>query len=190
MEPYRGFPQAMTAFAEVQRRRPGGHVVVVGADRVAYGGKLPDGDTYKQKMLRELDLDPQRLHFTGVLPRDRYRDVLLASSVHVYLTVPFVLSWSLIEALAAGCAVVASDTAPVREVLRDGENGLLVDFFDSARLADRICEVLQRAADGDEGLARVRARACESAAERYASKTLLPRRAQLLEAVATGLLSG
>ena len=157
MEPYRGFPQAMTAFAEVQRRRPGGHVVVVGADRVAYGGKLPDGDTYKQKMLRELDLDPQRLHFTGVLSRDRYRDVLLASSVHVYLTVPFVLSWSLIEALAAGCAVVASDTAPVREVLRDGENGLLVDFFDAGRIAGRICEVLQRAADGDEGLARVRA---------------------------------
>ena len=190
MEPYRGFPQAMTAFAEVLRRRPGGHVVVVGEDRVAYGRMLPGGDTYKQKMLRELDFDPQRLHFTGVLPRDRYRDVLLASSVHVYLTVPFVLSWSLIEALAAGCAVVASDTAPVREVLRDGENGLLVDFFDSARLADRICEVLQRAADGDEGLARVRARACESAAERYASKTLVPRRAQLLEAVATGLLSG
>ena len=154
MEPYRGFPQAMTAFAEVLRRRPGAHVVVVGEDRVAYGRMLPDGDTYKQKMLRELDFDPQRLHFTGVLPRDRYRDVLLASSVHVYLTVPFVLSWSLIEALAAGCAVVASDTAPVREVLCDGENGLLVDFFDAGRIAGRICEVLQRAADGDEGLAR------------------------------------
>ena len=141
-------------------------------------------------MLRELDFDPQRLHFTGVLPRDRYRDVLLASSVHVYLTVPFVLSWSLIEALAARLRRRRlGHRAGARGAARR-RNGLLVDFFDSARLAGRICEVLQRAADGDEGLARVRARACESAAERYAWKTLLPRRAQLLEAVATGLLSG
>ena len=161
MEPYRGFPQAMTAFAEVLRRRPGAHVVVVGEDRVAYGRKLPDGDTYKQKMLRELDLDPQRLHFTGVLPRDRYRDVLLASSVHVYLTVPFVLSWSLIEALAAGCAVVASDTAPVREVLRDGENGLLVDFFDSRHGSPtgsaRCCSARRTATRGWPGSAPARA---------------------------------
>ena len=95
MEPYRGFPQAMSAFAEVQKRRPRAHVVVVGQDRVAYGRALPDGDTWRKKMLRELELDRDRLHFTGLLPRDQYREVLLASSVHVYLTVPFVLSWSM-----------------------------------------------------------------------------------------------
>ena len=190
MEPYRGFPQAMAAFAEVQRRRPGAHAVIVGADRVAYGRKLPDGDTWKKKVLRELDFDHERLHFTGLLPRGQYRDVLLASSAHVHLTIPFVLSWSLIEALSAGCAVVASDTAPVREVVSDGVNGVLVDFFDTARIADRICDVLERGAGGDEELARLRGCARRSAADHYAWKTLLPRRAQLLEAVAAGLLGG
>ena len=190
MEPYRGFPQAMAAFAEVQRRRPGVHVVIVGDDRVAYGRKLPEGDSFKKKALRELDFDLTRLHFTGMLPRDQYREVLLASTAHVYLTVPFVLSWSPIEALCAGCALVASDTAPVREAVTDGENGLLVDFWDTVALADRICDVLEREAAGDEALARMRANACRGAAERYAWKKLLPRRAQVLEAVATGLLGG
>ena len=190
MEPYRGFPQAMAAFAAVQKRRPGAHVVIVGDDRAAYGQPLPDGDTYKKKALRELDFDPRRLHFTGLLPRSQYRDVLHASSVHVYLTVPFVLSWSLIEALAAGCVVVASSTPPVREVIRHGHNGALVDFFDTDALADRICEVLERQAAGDEKLAALRQRARQSVAARYPSKVLVPRRAQLLEAVAAGLLGG
>ena len=106
MEPYRGFPQAMRAFAEVQKRRPRAHVVIVGEDRVAYGRKLPNGQSFRKVMLRELDFDPDRLHFTGRLPRNLYREVLLASSVHVYLTIPFVLSWSMIEAMSAGCLVV------------------------------------------------------------------------------------
>ena len=190
MEPYRGFPQAMEAFAEVQRRRPGAHVVIVGQDRVAYGRSLPKGDTFKKKMLRELDFDRKRLHFTGLLPRNQYREVLLASSAHVYLTIPFVLSWSLIEALSAGCAVVASDTDPVREVIREGDNGLLVDFFDTGRLADRICDALERGAAGDEALLRMRSSARAAAVEQYSADALIPRRAQLLQAVASGLLAG
>ena len=186
MEPYRGFPQAMAAFAEVQKRRPRAHVVIVGEDRVAYGRRLPGGDTYRRKMLRELDLDPDRLHFTGRLARDRYREVLLASSVHVYLTIPFVLSWSMIEAMSAGCMLVASDTEPVREVVRDGENGRLVEFFDTDGLADRICEALERPDD----FAHLREGARRTAVERYAASTLVPRRARLLEAVADGLLDG
>ena len=89
---------------------------------MAYGRRLAGGDTYRRKMLRELGpaLDLDRLHFTGRLPRNLYREVLLASSVHVYLTIPFVLSWSMIEAMSAGCLLVASDTEPVREVVRDG----------------------------------------------------------------------
>ena len=183
-EPYRGFPQAMTAFAEVQKRRPGAHIVVVGEDRVAYGKNLPDGDTFRQKMLRELDLDLDRIHFTGLLAREHYRNVLLASSVHVYLTVPFVLSWSMIEALSAGCVVVASNTAPVREVLRDGDNGLLVDFFDTGRLADRICDVLERPND----FATLRDNARRTAVARYAASSLVPLRARLLELVTAGML--
>ena len=186
MEPYRGFPQAMTAFAEVQRRRPGAHVVVVGDDRVAYGRKLPDGDTYRKKMLRELDFDEDRLHFTGLLPRAQYREVLLASSVHVYLTIPFVLSWSMLEAMSAGCLLVASDTAPVREAVRDGENGLLVDFFDTEALAERICEALAR----PDAFAEMRANARRTAVERYPASRLVPLRARLLEAVAAGLIDG
>ena len=183
-EPYRGFPQAMQAFAEVQKRRPGAHVVVVGEDRVAYGKNLPDGDTYRQKMLRELDFDRDRIHFTGLLARGHYRDVLLASSVHVYLTVPFVLSWSMIEALSAGCVVVASNTDPVLEVVRDGDNGLLVDFLDTARLADRICDVLER----PDAFAGLREQARRTAVERYAASRLVPQRAKLLELAAAGLL--
>ena len=186
MEPYRGFPQAMTAFAEVQKRRPRAHVVIVGEDRVAYGRSLPDGDTFRKKMLRELDFDRDRLHFTGLLPRNHYREVLLASSAHVYLTVPFVLSWSMIEAMSAGCVLVASDTDPVREVVRDGENGLLVDFFDTGALADRICEALERPDD----FAELRENARRTAVEHYAASKLVPLRAQLLEAVAGGLMDG
>ena len=186
MEPYRGFPQAMAAFAEVQKRRPRAHIVVVGEDRVAYGRRLPGGDTWRQKMLKELDFDLERLHFTERLPRNLYRDVLHASSVHVYLTIPFVLSWSMIEAMSAGCLLVASDTDPVREVVRDGDNGLLVDFFDTAVLAGRICDALDRPGD----FAHLRDGARRTAVERYAAAKLVPQRARLLEAVVDGLMDG
>ena len=186
MEPYRGFPQAMTAFAEVLRRRPRAHVVVVGEDRVAYGRRLPDGDTYRKKALRELDFDRNRIHFTGRLPRNLYREVLLASSAHVYLTVPFVLSWSMIEAMSAGCLLLASDTEPVREVIRAGENGLTVDFFDTNALAERICDVL----DHPDEYAHLREGARRTATESYPAARLVPQRARLLEAVADGLLNG
>ena len=186
MEPYRGFPQAMAAFAEIHRRRPRAHVVVVGEDRVAYGRRLPDDDTYRRKALRELDLDRNRLHFTSRLPRNLYREVLLASSAHVYLTIPFVLSWSMIEAMSAGCLLIASDTDPVREVVRDGENGLLVDFFDSGALADRVCEALDRPRD----FTHLREAARRTAVQRYAAATLVPQRARLLEAVANGQMDG
>jgi glycosyltransferase involved in cell wall biosynthesis len=180
MEPYRGFPQFMTAVAEVLRRRPRAHVVIVGADRVAYGRALGDGRTYKQKMLDELDLDLSRVHFTGLLSYANYRRVLHASAVHVYLTVPFVLSWSMIEAMAAGCLVLGSDTAPVREVIEDGVNGLLVDFFDTAAIARRIEEVLDR----PDRHAALRAAARETVLARYALADTLPRHLALIEDVA------
>ena len=186
MEPYRGFPQAMTAFAEVLKRRPRAHVVIVGEDRVAYGRRLPDGDTFREKMLRELDFDRDRLHFTGRLPRTLYREVLRASSAHVYLTIPFVLSWSMIEAMSAGCLLIASDTDPVREVVRDGESGLLVDFFDTGGLAERLCDVLDRPG----AFSHLRDGARRTAVEHYATAKLVPLRARLLEAVASGLMDG
>jgi len=142
MEPYRGFPQFMEAVARLQQRRPHCHVVIVGEDRVAYGKSLPDGRTYKEKALEELDLDLSRIHFTGLLPHAQYRQVLQASSAHVYLTRPFVLSWSLLEAMATGCAVVASRTAPVKEVITNGTHGLLADFFSPADVAAQVETIL------------------------------------------------
>ena len=177
MEPYRGFPQFMRAAAILMQRRPGLHVVVAGADRVAYGKKLPEGQSWRNRMLAELpDLDRTRLHFTGLLPYGDYLTLLRASSAHVYLSVPFCLSWSLLEAMAVGCPVVASDTAPVREVMEDGRNGVLVDFFDHRALAERVNEVL----DYPAAFAERRALAQCTIEERYALAKLLPRQLQFL----------
>lgn len=174
MEPYRGFPQFMEAVALIQQRRPNAHIVVVGEDRVAYGKQLPDGKTYKQLMLETLSLDLSRLHFTGLLPYDQYLQVLHASSVHIYLTRPFVLSWSMLEAMSAGCLVLASSTAPVMEVIQDGVNGLLVDFFSPAAIADRVDEVFRH----PDRLASLRSKARETIQANYDLAQLLPQHLQ------------
>jgi len=138
LEPYRGFHVFMRALPEILRRRPQCQVVVVGSDEVAYGRKLPEGQTWREKMLAEVDVDPNRVHFPGRLPWTTHLRLLQASAVHVYLTVPFVLSWSMLEAMSAGCALIGSDTPPVREVIQHGRNGLLVDFFSKEQLADAV----------------------------------------------------
>lgn len=137
LEPYRGFPVFMRSVAELCRRRQDVEVVIAGGDQVAYSAR-PRAGSYREQILAELDFDPVRVHFVGRLPFPDYVRLLQVSSVHVYLTVPFVLSWSLLEAMSAGCAIVASNTAPVREVLVEGENALLVDFFAHRDLADRV----------------------------------------------------
>ncbi|MBD1915363.1 MULTISPECIES: glycosyltransferase family 4 protein [Cyanophyceae] len=163
MEPYRGFPQFMETVARLQQRRPHCHTVIVGEDRVAYGKSLPDGRTYKQKALEELDLDLSRIHFTGLLPYAQYRQVLQASSVHVYLTRPFVLSWSLLEVMATGCAVVASRTAPAEEVITDGTQGLLADFFSPEDIAAQVETIL----DCPDRAESMRAQARETVLARF-----------------------
>ena len=181
METYRGFPQFMQAMALVLKRRPNCHVVIVGAERIAYGGKKPAGyASYKEWAKKEVDMDWSRVHFTGLLPRYRYLEVLQASSVHVYLTFPFVLSWSMLEAMSTGCLLVASNTPPVREMIEDGKNGLLVDFFDVPSIADRTEEALSRQAD----FASVRAAARQTAVERYDWRKLLPQQIAYMEQMA------
>lgn len=184
MEPYRGFPQFMEAVALIQQRRPKCHVVVVGENRVAYGKSLPPGKTYKQLMLEKLPLDSSRLHFTGWLPYDEYLQVLQASSVHVYLTYPFVLSWSMLEAMATGCLVVASKTSPVTEIIKDGSNGLLVDFFSPQEIADRVEEVLNH----PDRMTSMRIKARETIQKHYALANLLPQHLQWLSSVAKTFL--
>jgi glycosyltransferase involved in cell wall biosynthesis len=140
LEPYRGFHVFMRAIPEIQKRRPNARIVIVGGDEVSYSPRLPPGQTYRQRLLREIGgkADLSRVHFTGKIPYAAYLEILRRSSVHVYLTYPFVLSWSLLEAMSAGCLVVGSRTPPVEEVMRDGENGLLTDFFSTEQLASRV----------------------------------------------------
>ena len=174
MEPYRGFPQLIETISILQQKRPQCHFVIVGKDRVAYGKNLPDGKTYKEVMLQQFPLDLSRVHFTDLLPYDEYLQVLQASSVHIYLTRPFVLSWSMLEALATGCLIVASDTAPVTEVIEDGVNGLLVNFFDPQQISDRVIEAL----DNPEKMATIRTKARKTILESYDLAKLLPQHLQ------------
>jgi glycosyltransferase involved in cell wall biosynthesis len=177
MEPYRGFPQFIESVALLQQRRPQCHVVIVGENRVAYGKQLPDNQTYKDLMLSKVSLDLNRVHFTGLLPYAEYLQVLQSSSVHIYLTRPFVLSWSMLEALSAGCLVVASRTAPVTEMIQDGVNGLLVDFFSPQEICDRVEEALTH----PTAMAPIRVKARETILEHYNLSELLPKHLQWIE---------
>ena len=144
---------------------------------MAYGKSLPDGKTYKEAMLEKFPLDLNRVHFTDLLPYDEYLQVLQASSVHIYLTRPFVLSWSMLEALSTGCLIVASDTAPVTEVIEDNVNGLLVNFFDPQQICDRAIEAL----DNPEKMMAIRTQARETILERYDLAKLLPQHLQWIK---------
>jgi glycosyltransferase involved in cell wall biosynthesis len=144
LEPMRGFHIFLRAVPEILRRRPEAHVVIVGAEEASYGPSAPDGVDWKTHCLNEVSpsLDFSRVHFLDRLPRDRFLALTQVSSAHVYLTYPFVLSWSLIEAMSAGCRIVASDTQPVREVIEHDHAGILVPFRDSAAIADAVVELL------------------------------------------------
>lgn len=145
LEPYRGFHSFMRALPLILKHRPQAQVLIVGGEGVSYGAQLPKGQTWKKKMLAEVGdkLDMDRVHFLPPVPYDTLLRVYQISSAHIYLTYPFVLSWSLLEAMSSGCALVASDTAPVQEVIRNGKNGYLTDFFDTEKLAAKVAEVVE-----------------------------------------------
>lgn len=146
LEPLRGCHTFMRALPSILARRPQAQIVIVGGDGVSYGRSAPEGETWKSVLLKELQgrLDLRRVHFVGRLSYHDYLKVLQISSAHIYLTYPFVLSWSFLEAMSAECLMIGSNTAPVREVIEDGVNGLLVDFFDVDGLADRVVEALAK----------------------------------------------
>jgi glycosyltransferase involved in cell wall biosynthesis len=145
LETYRGFHVFMRTLPEVLERCPKARVIIVGGDGVSYGRRPPAGANWKDYMLAEVGsrLDLKRVHFVGWLPYQQYLAVLQISTAHVYMTYPFVLSWGLLEAMAAECVVIGSKTAPVEEVIDGTHNGYLVDFFDTKAWADRICSVLE-----------------------------------------------
>jgi glycosyltransferase involved in cell wall biosynthesis len=180
LEPYRGIHQFLRAARLILERRPRAQIVVAGGDEVSYGRRLPEGESYRERTLAEAPIDRDRIHFLGRLRYQQYLRLLQVSQAHVYLTVPFVLSWSMLEAMAAGCVVIGSDTPPVAEVIEDGRNGLLVDFFSPNEIADRVDEVL----DHPDRHTEMRLNARRTILERYALNDLLPRQRALIEAVA------
>ncbi|PCI62707.1 MAG: hypothetical protein COB37_06310 [Kordiimonadales bacterium] len=140
MEHLRGFPQFMQSIAKLQKERPKTQVVIAAADRICYGNKKDPG--LKQWALDTVDFDPDRTHFVGLLPEQEFVKMLQISSLHVYLTAPFVLSWSMLNAMSVGVPVLASATEPVEEVIRDGENGYLVPFDNVGAISARMAALL------------------------------------------------
>lgn len=149
LEPYRGYHIFMRMLPELLRRRPNLKVVIVGGNEHSYGTPPGDGRSWKQLFLDEVraDLDLSRVYFVGKIPYPSFVKLLQMTTVHTYHTYPFVLSWSLMEAMSCGCAIVAGDSPPLREVMQDKENGRLVDFFDINAQVEVICELLDDPAE-------------------------------------------
>ena len=147
LEPYRGYHVFMRMLPKLLKERPSAQVVIVGGDGVSYG-KRPEGNaSWKQIFIDEVraeieDKDWARVHFVGHLPHNQFVSLLQVSRVHVYLTYPFVASWSLLEAMSVGCAIVGSDTAPVQEFIEHDQQGLLAPFFDQEQLLQSIVRLL------------------------------------------------
>ena len=180
LEPYRGYHVFMRALPAILAARPNAHAILVGGDSVSYGRAAPRGQTWKGIFFDENKdrLDLSRVHLVGQLPYATYLNVLQVSAAHVYLTYPFVLSWSMLESMAAGCLVVASDTPPVTEVIRDGWNGLLFPFFDADALSRRVIEALAE----PRRFKGIRIRARADVVERYdLQRHCLPRQVELIE---------
>ena len=147
LEPYRGYHIFMRALPEILQRRPRARILIVGGDDVSYGARPENGQKWKDIFATEVrpkipDADWARVHFLGNIAYQYFIPLLQLSTLHVYLTYPFVLSWSLLEAMSIGCAIVASNTQPLHEAIKHDDTGLLVDFFDVGKLADTICRLL------------------------------------------------
>ena len=191
LEPYRGYHTFMRALPRLLTARPRAQVVIVGGSDVSYGARPPKG-CWKDFFIEEVQglmtpAERSRVHFVGQLPYPGFIRLLQVSTVHVYLTYPFVLSWSLLEAMSVGCAIVASDTAPLREAIVDGSTGRLVSFFDAAALADTVAELCADAPARQQ----LGAAARDHAVSRYDLHTVcLPRQVAWVDALLAAGPSG
>ena len=177
-EAYRGFPEFMKAVEMLQKRRPDMHVIIAGEDRVCYGPKLAD-TTYKKLMLQQLNLDLDRIHFVGYLPFEKYVNLLQISSAHVYLTYPFVASWSLLDAMSCACPVIASSTEPVTEFIEHNKSGLLFDFYNIGAQVKQI----EYALNNREKMAAIRTNARKVIVENYALKDMIPKHLEYIDSI-------
>jgi glycosyltransferase involved in cell wall biosynthesis len=182
LEPMRGIHIFLRSLPEILTARPKAEILIIGSESgQAYGGPSQDGKTAKERFLAEVAgrIDASRVHWLGRVPKPFYLNALAVSRVHVYLTYPFVLSWSLLEAMSVGCLVVASATPPVHEVIEHGKNGLLVDFFDHRELARSVIDVLERPR---QDFASISGAARASVIRDYDRQTVcLPRQVKLIE---------
>lgn len=180
LEPCRGWHIFARALPLIQAKRPDAYILIVGGDSVSYGSAPKGAKSWKEKFWAEVSdrVDTSKIIFLGQVPYKHFISILQISTVHVYLTYPFVLSWSLLEAMSCGAVIVGSDTEPVREVIEDGKNGFLVNFFDHSRLAYTVCDLLE---SRDE-LRHIRQAARETVVCRYDLKTVcLLRQIEIVE---------
>ncbi|MGD9823866.1 glycosyltransferase family 4 protein [Desulfobacter sp.] len=186
LEPYRGYHIFMRSLPDILKRRPRARVLIVGGDDISYGARPENGSRWKDIFIEEVKgkihpNDWSRVHFLGNLPYAVFIGLLQLSRVHVYLTYPFVLSWSLLEAMCTGCAIVASNTPPLHEAIRQNQTGRLVDFFDVQALADAVCDLL----DDPEARKRLGTAACAFGRANYDLETVcLPRQIAWVESLA------
>lgn len=181
LEPFRGYHMFMRALPRMMRERPEAQFVVIGDDGVSYGAAPKEG-TWKQIYLDEVrdQIDMSRLHFLGRVPYNTYVSAIQVSKAHIYLTYPFVLSWSLLESMAMQAPIIASSTDPVKEVIEDGVNGHLVDFFDKDALAAKVIEVLKT----PEDQVKLRRNARDSIVQNYDLRSkCLPAHVSLVESM-------
>lgn len=178
-EPHRGFPQFYGSIPYILEARPECHVVIMGNDDVYYGEKRSDGKTWKEAMMEEIPVDSSRVHFLNYSSYHDYRKLLRMSSVHIYMTVPFVLSWSLLEAMSCGCLVVASDTEPVQEVIQHAKNGLMISFWDEKELSKTVVHALQNIKKFES----IREQARRTIIEKYNAENTTAQSAQLINEV-------
>lgn len=186
LEPYRGCHTMLRAIPELQQLQPNAHLVIVGETTgVSYGAPCPQGE-WREHFLRDIEgqYDPSRVHYTGSIPHQQLIALLRISTCHVYLTYPFVLSWSLLEAMSCGCAVVGSATEPVQEVIDHGQTGLLVDFFSPSDLAAAISELLSNRDLAQRLGAAARTRVLRD----YSLDVCVPRQLELMNLVARGVI--
>ena len=177
LAPYMGFQQFMESLPAILKQKPDAHVVIVGADRVSFGDESGRKKSYKSVILEKINLDQERVHFIDALTHENYKKLLQASSAHVYLDSPLVLSRSLLEAMSCECLVIASDIAPVKEVITNGTNGIIADFSTPAKITEKILACL----DYPSFIKAVKQKARLTIVDNYAIDKVLPRQLDIIK---------